>query len=44
MIPEEDKRVCEECGKRELSTRFEGLTESNICDNCLKQFKEKGYI
>jgi hypothetical protein len=32
---------CDVCGKEKEDVRFEGLTESHICDSCLYNFKLK---
>jgi len=34
-------KVCEVCNKKKGNVRFEGLTESFICDGCLYLFKER---
>lgn len=33
--------ICENCNKDKKDTRFEGYTETNICDNCLYKIKMK---
>ena len=32
---------CEVCGKSDKDVRFEGMTETNICDSCLYKEKNK---
>ena len=38
---DKDNAKCEVCYKYKDSVRFEGLTESNICDSCLFEYKQK---
>lgn len=32
---------CQVCGKSDKDVRFEGMTETNICDSCLYKEKNK---
>lgn len=36
-----ENKVCEICHKAKQDVRFEGLTESFICDECLFKYKKK---
>lgn len=36
-----DNSKCDVCNKYKYSVRFESLTENNICDSCLFDYKQK---
>jgi len=33
--------ICESCNKDKEDVRFESFTETNICDKCLYEIKQK---
>jgi len=40
----ENNKLCERCNKIKEDVRYEGLTESNICDSCLNELKVNGEV
>lgn len=39
-LKDDDLNYCEHCNKNKKDSRFESITETNICDRCLKEVKQ----